>query len=105
MVAYMKKTAFIIFGLALLALFLLGCVAGQSIKDVKAEANVGKTVIVSGTVTGVVSIGGLSYYVLDDNTATINVSAARLPANGDKVTANGTLIKDTLFGYYIKVVG
>lgn len=98
----MKKTTFVVFALAL---FLFGCVAGQSIKDIKTEANVGKTVVVSGTVADVVSIAGLSYYVLDDDTGTINVSAARLPAKGDKVTANGTLIKDTLVGYYIKVVG
>lgn len=97
----MKNTTFIIFALTLL---LFGCVAGQSIKDIKTEQNVGKTVVVSGTVTDVVSIGGLSYYVLQDDTGTIPVSASRLPAKGDKVTVNGTLIKDTLVGYYIKVV-
>jgi len=98
----MKNITFVIFALVL---FLFGCVTGQNINDLKTEANVGKTVIVSGTVADVVSIGGLSYYVLEDNSGTINVSAARLPAKGDKVTANGTLIKDTLVGYYIKVVG
>ncbi len=100
----MKKawnTTFIIF---VLALFLFGCVAGQSINEVKTEQNVGKTVVVSGTVTDVVSIGGLSYYILEDDSGSIPVSSSRLPAKGDKITANGTLIKDTLVGYYIKVV-
>ena len=31
--------------------------------------------------------------------------ARHFQEKGDKVTANGTLIKDTLVGYYIKVVG
>ena len=87
-----------------LALFLFGCVAGQSINDIKTEQNVGKTVVVSGTVTDVTSIGGLSYYILEDDSGSIPVSSSRLPAKGDKITANGTLIKDTLVGYYIKVV-
>jgi hypothetical protein len=97
----MNKRAFIAIALAL---FLVGCVGGQSIKDLKTEENVGKTVIVSGTVTDVISIGGLSYYVLDDDSDTIPVSAEKLPAKGDKVTVNGTLVKDVLLGYYIKVV-
>jgi aspartyl-tRNA synthetase len=87
-----------------IGLILFGCIAGQTIKDIKTEENVGKTVFVSGTVADVVSIGGLSYYVLEDDSGTINVSAESLPAKGDNVTVNGTLVKDTLLGYYIKVV-
>lgn len=98
---YLKNTVIIFFAIALV---LVGCVAGQSIKGVKTEQNVGKTVVLSGTVTDVVSIGGLSYYVLKDNTGSINVSAKNLPAKGDNVTVNGTLIKDTLVGYFVKVV-
>lgn len=94
----------ILVSILVIALFLFGCVAGQSIKDLKTEQNIGKTVAVSGTVANVVSISGLSYYILDDTTDTIPVSAKNLPAKGDKVTATGTLIKDTLIGYYIKVV-
>ncbi|PIU21768.1 MAG: hypothetical protein COT15_00565 [Candidatus Diapherotrites archaeon CG08_land_8_20_14_0_20_34_12] len=92
---------FIILGLLLL---IFGCVAGQTIKDIKTGQNVGKTVVVSGTVTDVVSIGGLSYYVLQDNNGTIPVSVKNLPAKGEKLTVSGTLIKDILVGYYIKVV-
>jgi len=91
-------------GVFIIALFLFGCVASQSIEDLKTEQNVGKNVTASGTVANVVSIGGLSYYVLDDNTGTIPVSAKNLPAKGDKVTASGTLMKDTLAGYYIKII-
>lgn len=86
----------------LLALLLLtGCT--QNIADIKDEEHIGDTVVVYGTVENVIKIGGLSGYTLRDaNGDTIGVSAERLPAEGDKVTVTGVLIKDTIFGYYIK---
>jgi aspartyl-tRNA synthetase len=97
----MKYAAIALF---VLALVLAGCVAGQSINSIKSEGNIGKTVVVSGTVANVVSIGGLSFYNLEDDSGSIPVSSRRLPAKGDQITANGTLMKDTLVGYYIKVI-
>jgi hypothetical protein len=37
-----------------------------------------------------------------DSTATIGVSAENLPKENSTVIVTGTLMKDTLFGYYIK---
>jgi hypothetical protein len=59
-------------------------------------------VTVSGTVTNVVSIGGLSFYTLEDDTGVIPISAKDLPAKDDKITVRGVLIKDSIVGYYIK---
>ena len=87
--------------LVFLLLLLAGC--AQNIADIKNEDHIGKTVIVSGTVESVIKIGSLSAYtVKDSNGDTIGVSAERLPAEGDKVMVKGVLIKDTIFGYYIK---
>lgn len=90
-----------IVALSVLLIMLVGC--AQPIVDIKNEDHIGKTVIVSGTVENVIKIGSLSGYTLKDaNGDTIGVSAERLPAEGDQVTVNGVLIKDTIFGYYIK---
>ena len=90
-----------IIALALFLFALVGC--AQSIAEIKDEDHIGETVIVSGTVESVIKIGSLSAYTLkDENGDTIGVSAERLPAEGDKVIVKGTLIKDTIFGYYIK---
>ena len=89
----------------ILALFLLGCaIAAQHISDIKSDENIGKTVTVSGTVTDVVSFGNLSYYIIDDGTGTIPVSVKNLPAKGEKVAVQGTLLKEILVGYYLKVI-
>jgi RecJ-like exonuclease len=77
--------------------------SAQNIEDVKTEEHVGKTISVRGEVKNVIKIGELSAYILEDETGTIGVSTEDLPKEGDKVTARGTLIRDTLFGYYIKV--
>ena len=86
----------------LLTVFLLVGCAAQSIESVKTEEKIGKKVTVTGTVKSSIKIGSISAYVLEDNTGTIGVSAERLPVEGERVTAKGVLIKDSLFGYYIK---
>jgi ABC-type Fe3+-hydroxamate transport system substrate-binding protein len=90
--------------LAIALLLIVGC-ASQSIKDIKKDDMVGKTVAVSGTVEGVIKIGQLSGYTLvDANGDKIGVSSEALPKDGSKITVSGTLMKDTLLGFYIKVV-
>jgi len=85
----------------IMLVLLAGC--AQNIADIKNPEHVGKTVTVSGTVEGVIKLGPISGYTLkDSNGDKIGVAAERLPAEGDKMTVKGVLIKDTLLGYYIK---
>ncbi len=95
------KTIYII-AMALLVLLVAGC-SVQKISEIKNADHVGSDVTVSGTVSKTIKIGDLSGYTLTDETGDIGVSVARLPAEGDKITVSGVLIKDTIFGYYIKV--
>lgn len=64
----------------------------------------GKSVSVSGIVKNTLKIGDLSGYTLQDKETddVIAVRSDSLPAEGKETTAKGILIKDTLFGYYIK---
>ncbi len=91
------------FALALMiiaAIFLTGCT--QSIADIKNQDHVGKKVMVSGTVEGVLKIGELSGYTIKDSAGeTIRVSSETLPKEGSSKTVSGMLMKDSLFGYYI----
>lgn len=90
--------------IAIIALLVLSGCAAQSIIDIKNEEHIGKTVRVQGTVEGSIKIGQLSAYTLiDSNGDRIGVSTQTLPEKGEIVTAKGTLLKDTIFGYYIKV--
>lgn len=82
------------------SLFLVGCT--QKVSEIKDESHIGKTVTVSGMVTKSFKLGSISGYVLSDKTGEIGISASRLPAEGDAVTVTGVLIKDTIFGFYIK---
>ena len=75
----------------------------NKITDIKNEDHVGKTVTVRGIVQTTIKIGSLSGYTLKDNTDTIAVSSQQLPKEGETITVSGTLIHDTLLGYYIKV--
>jgi hypothetical protein len=89
--------------LILMSIILLSA-CSQSIAEIKKEEYVGKTVKVSGTAENPVKIGKLSgYTVVDTNGDKIVVASSKLPEQGDAVTAKGVLMKDTLFGYYIKV--
>jgi hypothetical protein len=92
----------IITGISLvLALILLaGCVP-KSIAEVKNEQYVGKTVIVRGTVGVSIKIGTLSGYTVSDSTDNIGVKSSTLPVEGSEITVKGTLMKDSIFGYYI----
>jgi cytochrome c-type biogenesis protein CcmE len=75
----------------------------SKIADIKNEAHVGKSVTVRGIVESTIKLGSLSGYTLKDDTDTIAVSSEQLPKEGDTITVTGTLMHDTLFGYYIKV--
>lgn len=77
-----------------------GCT--KDISEVKSSDYEGKKVTVSGTVDNTIKIGTLSGYTLKDDTGSISVSSEILPAKGDTITVSGTLIRDTIFGYYIK---
>jgi uncharacterized protein YdeI (BOF family) len=97
-------TAIVIIAIIVIAaVFLIPSLSAQKVANVKTEENIGKTVSVKGEVKNVIKIGELSAYTLEDETGTIGVSTEDLPQEGDTVTARGTLIRDTIFGYYIKV--
>jgi len=85
----------------LVAVVLLLTACAQSIEDIKSEENIGKKVTVSGEVTFSMKLGGLSGYTLKDETGTIGVRSDSLPAEGDKMTVRGVLVRDLLLGYYI----
>ncbi|MGV8141742.1 MAG: hypothetical protein ACP5NW_04860, partial [Candidatus Woesearchaeota archaeon] len=74
----------------------------SNIADVKNPDMVGKKVTVKGEVGSTIKIGSISAYNLVDDTGNIGVSSEELPKEGDIVRAKGVLMKDTLFGYYIK---
>jgi hypothetical protein len=93
----------IIIPFLLLGLILITACSAQKIADIKKTENVGKTVTVSGTVESVIKLGDLSGYTLKDDSGSISVSAEELPSKGDEIRVTGVLIKDTIFGYYIKV--
>ncbi|MFW5705151.1 MAG: hypothetical protein ACOCXG_04900, partial [Nanoarchaeota archaeon] len=58
---------------------------------------------VSGEAQGVIKIGDLSgYTIVEDDGDSIAISSKDLPEDGTEVTVRGTLMKDTIFGYYIK---
>lgn len=98
----MKKLYFILF--IVFALVFAGC--SQAIKDVKKEEMVGKTVTVEGTVKNTIKLGKISgYTIVDQNKDEIGVASQTLPAEGKTISVSGTLIKDTLLGYYIKAEG
>lgn len=96
----MKKTLFFIFMISFLVF--AGCTT-QNIEDVKTSENVGEKVSVKGTVQTTIKIGSLSGYTLSDDTGSIAVASESLPAEGDEIRVSGTLIRDSLLGYYIKV--
>ena len=91
------------FSIVLLVSVLLTACVSQSVADIKQESAVGDNVAVRGTVESSIKIGSLSAYTLKDAAGdTINVASESLPADGTTVTARGVLMRDTIFGYYIK---
>lgn len=96
------KNKLMTFLLVVSILMLAGC--AQSIEEIKQDENIGETVAAKGTVEGVIKIGDLSAYrLVDANGDSIGVASKRLPAEGDKVTAKGVLVKNPILGYYIDV--
>lgn len=91
----------ILMALFIALLFLTAC-SVKTIADIKNTDNVGKKVTVHGTVDSSFKIGSLSGYNVKDDTDKIGVSAETLPKEGTTITVTGTLMKDTIFGYYIK---
>ena len=95
------KTILGILGVLMLLFVLSGC--AQSIAEVKDPEYIGKTVVVKGKVQTSYKIGTLSGYIIkDDSGDSIGVSSSNLPEEGKTVRAKGILMKDTIFGYYIK---
>src|SRR3989344_5696906 len=90
-----------VFLLLLVLLLLTAC--ASSIEEVKNPDNVGRKVTVSGTVKTTFKFGSLSGYVVEDETGSIGVSSEELPQEGTQERVSGVLMKDTLFGYYVKV--
>jgi len=89
----------ILFALAVVLIILSGC--AKTVSEVKSPDFVGKQVSIKGTVQNTIKLGQLSGYTLKDDTGSIAVSSKSLPEEGAKITAKGTLMKDTLLGYYI----
>lgn len=86
--------------LILAVVFIVG--STKKIADIKTTDYVGKQVTVKGTVENTVKIGSLSGYTLADESGKISVSSENLPKEGETIRVSGTLIKDTLLGYYIQ---
>jgi len=93
-----------ILALTVMVLFLVGCNSTLTVKEAKDDQYVGKTVKIEGKVDHSIKLGSISGYTLrDKNEDRIAVRSDTLPKEGDTVVAEGTLMKDTLLGYYILV--
>lgn len=103
-----KQVNFLVWGIILVLLIIAIAVAEyyfsfQKINDIKTSEKIGDTVRVRGEVTSVIKIGELSGYMIEDSSGSIAVSSEDLPKEGEVITVKGTLIRDSIFGYYIKV--
>ncbi len=99
----MKKIIIAVIILVVLAIGAYAIFGGtKTISEIKSTDYVGKTVKARGVVESTIKLGSLSGYILRDDTDKIAVSSQTLPKEGDTITVKGTLIKDTLLGYYIK---
>lgn len=96
------KIYLLMISLLFMVLLISGCTTA-TIQDIKNSDYVGKKVTVSGTVQNTIKLGSLSGYTIKDKTDSISVSSEDLPSEGSKIFVTGTLIKDTILGYYIKV--
>jgi hypothetical protein len=84
------------------ALLLVVACSTQTVKEIKNETFIGKSVVVEGTAQNTFKIGSLSGFMLQDAQGdSIGVKSESLPKDNTKITVKGTLIKDSLFGYYI----
>ncbi|MBW2983383.1 hypothetical protein KY327_03695 [Candidatus Woesearchaeota archaeon] len=82
------------------ALLLTGCTT--SVEDAKTQEKVGDTVTLQGEARSPTKIGSLSGYVLEGETGTIPVATGDLPEEGEQVTVRGTIVRDTILGYYLQ---
>ncbi len=85
-------------------LLLFGCLAQTTaLGDIKSnpEKYLGQQVTVAGNITESVKIGQLSGFRITDGNATMGVRSDTLPPVGTYVTVKGTVVRDTIFGYYI----
>jgi hypothetical protein len=93
----------LVLGIVVLLVGVTACgLLATKISTVKTADNVGKSFTISGTVVSSFKIGSLSGYTLKDSTDTIGVSSQTLPKENTTMTVTGVLMKDTIFGYYIK---
>jgi hypothetical protein len=92
----------IVFVLLVVLLILVTACSAKNIADIKNEDNIGKTVTIYGTVESSFKIGSLSGYSIKDDSGEIGVSSESLPKEGENITITGVLMKDSIFGYYIK---
>jgi hypothetical protein len=96
----------LIFALALLALF--GCMAQTTpLGDIKNNPGKyeGQQVTVRGNITDSLKIGSLSGFRITDGNATLAVRSDTLPPVGADVTVKGTVVRDSIFGYYVLASG
>lgn len=93
-----------IFAILVLAL-LFGCLGPQamSVSELRNSTGdyLGEKVYVKGTVEDAFKLGKLSGFKLTDGNSSIMVSSEELPKEGSEVTVQGTLMKETLVGYYV----
>lgn len=100
------NTKFFAFAIAaLLSAALFGCLGQGALTPTELKESfsnrVGEEVLVKGVVKNSLKIGSLSAFQLADDASTIGVSSDSLPAEGKTVVVKGTVVKDTLFGYYV----
>jgi len=85
----------------IVALLIVGC-SSVSIKEAKSEGYIGKTVTLSGKADNSIKIGSLSGYTIKDKEGeSIAVKSDTLAKEGSEVSVKGTIMKDSLFGYYL----
>jgi len=100
----MKTKYIFIFGIIFLALMLIGAGCGTiKISEIlnNPDKYMGKEVMIGGTVSNTIKIGGLSGFTLVDGNDKIAVSSQTLPAEGKTIVVKGTLMKEIFIGYYI----
>lgn len=100
-----KKIGEIMKYLALLSIFLfIGCI-GTSLNEINEDPDkyVGKSVLIKGEVKNPIKIGKLSGFTLVDGNDSIKISSEEIPKEGKTVSIKGTVMKDSLFGYYVLV--
>ena len=100
----MKKTiAFAVFSVLLFGCMGIGTTPLEELNKNPLDYE-GKEVTVHGTVQNTIKIGQLSGYTLvDEEGHGIRVSSKALPAEGTEITITGIFVRDSLFGYYIKI--